>query len=102
MFICRVLAFFVFPIGTSIRNRLATFPNDVVGGRRNNRSLAISRGFSVTGLVCRNVSSAVGVLQISSVEILFLIKGGAFNIVFIMVYIKKMLYTEWNRVGIKD
>jgi len=78
LFICRVLAFFVFPIGTSIRNRLATFPDDVVGGRRNNRSLAISRGFSVTGLVCRNVSSVVGVLQISSVEILFLIKGGGF------------------------
>ena len=76
MFICRVLAFFVFPIGTSIKNRLATSPEEIVENRRGNRSPATFRGFSVTGLVCRNVSPMIGVLQISSAEVLFLIEGG--------------------------
>ena len=76
LFTCRVLAFFVFPIGTSTKNRLATSPEEIVENRRGNRSPATFRGFSVTGLVCRNVSPMIGVLQISSAEVLFLIEGG--------------------------
>ena len=87
MFTCRALAFFVFPIGTSIRNRLATFPEEVVESRRNNRSPATSRGFSVTGLVCRNVSPGVGVLQISSVEVLFLIEGGGLTNIYVFIIV---------------
>ena len=89
------LAFSVFPIGTSIIKPARNLPEEVVESRINNRSPAASRVCCVTGLVCRDVSSVVGVLQMSSVEAPFLIVyGKGFTNIYVFIIIYKMVCTK--------